>query len=272
MPTVTRAGRNIHYSRVGEGPGVVLVPGLGAGSKLFGTLPRRFAKLGFSCATLDPVGIAPSDPLPGGRYSFDDAAQDVLTVARLLQPPCALVGTSLGGKVALRAARMAPDVVSALVMLCSSAIATARSRRIHRMFELLSCEAPAACFGELMAPFLFGATFLATHEQVVNDILRGMKPDDAGRAFMRAQAHALQQYDGVDDAEHCTVRTLCLAGAEDTLTDPADVETTSKLIPLAQCRTIADAGHSLLLESSAAYGDVIAFLSGHGTPPAKVSE
>jgi 3-oxoadipate enol-lactonase len=260
MPTVVRDGRTIHHTLVGEGPGVVLVPGLGSGSKLFGTLPRRFAKLGFSCAAVDPAGVAPSSPLPDGRYSFDDAALDVLAVARSLPRPCTLVGTSLGGKVALRAARMDREAVDALVMLCSSAISTARSRRVYRMFELLCTEAPASCFGEIVAPFLFGATFLASRGNVVDDILRGMKPDEDSRAFMRAQALALQAFDGEDHARNCAVRSLCLAGAEDTLTDPADVEATSRLLPDARFRCIAGAGHSLLLESATAFDEVVAFL------------
>lgn len=262
MPTVVRDGRTVHHTIVGEGPGVVLVPGLGSGSKLFGTLPRRFAKIGFSCAAVDPVGVAPSSALPEGRYSFEDAALDVLAVAQSLPQPCALVGTSLGGKVALRAASMAPQSVDSLVMLCSSAISTARSRRVYRMFELLSSEAPASCFGEVVAPFLFGATFLATRGGVVDDILRGMKPDEDSRAFMRAQAVALQQFDGTDHAKRCAVRALCLAGAEDTLTDPADVETTSRLLPDASFRSLAGAGHSLLLESPAAFDEVVGFLRG----------
>jgi len=56
MPAVERQGRRVHYTLEGEGPGVVLVPGLGSGARLFGTLPRRFARSGFSCAAVDPVG------------------------------------------------------------------------------------------------------------------------------------------------------------------------------------------------------------------------
>ena len=48
MPTLTQSGRVVHYTRDGDGPGVVLVPGLGSGAALFGTLPRRFARAGFT--------------------------------------------------------------------------------------------------------------------------------------------------------------------------------------------------------------------------------
>ena len=261
MPTIERNGRVIHYTQEGQGRGVVLVPGLGSGAKLFGTLPRRFHKLGFTCAAVDPVGLAPSGPLPDGNYSFDEAAHDVLAVARTLPQPCALVGTSLGGKVALRAASLDPSSVSALVMLCSSAFATARSKRVYRMFELLCTEVDGAHFGELVAQFLFGSTFLSSRKAVVDDILRGMKPTADSRAFMRSQARALQEFDGANDAAACRARTLCLSGAEDTLTEPRDVEATSHAIQGSRYRCMPDAGHSLLLETAAALDEVAAFLA-----------
>ena len=52
-------------------PPVVLIPGIGAGARLFGTLPRRFARHGFPCITFDPVGVAPSSPHPGAASPYD---------------------------------------------------------------------------------------------------------------------------------------------------------------------------------------------------------
>lgn len=259
MPEVVRSGRTVHYSKEGAGPGLVLVPGLGSGAKLFGTLPRRFARAGFTCAAVDPVGLAPSSSLPDERYDFEAAARDVLAVAGQLPRPVTLVGTSLGGKVALRAAGAEPTAVDALVMLCSTALQSARARRVYRMFELLCTEVDGPWFGELVAPFLFGATFLQNRSSVVDDILRSMRPTAASRAFMAAQARALQAWDGSADTQRCRARTLCLAGAEDTLTPPSEVEATAARIAGADYRAIAEAGHSLLLESAAAFDQVVRF-------------
>ncbi len=260
MPVVHREGRAIHYTATGVGPAIVLIPGLGSGARLFGTLPRRFSRLGFGCAAVDPVGLPPSGPLPGDGYSFDEAARDVLAVAAALDGPVALVGTSLGGKVALRAAAMDPQRIRRLVLLCSSALQTARARRVYRMFEVLSTQVEPGCFAEIVAPFLFGSTFLAERSAVVDDILRSMKPDAAARALMQAQARALQDWDGAGFARSCSVETLCLSGEEDTLTEPADVEATAMAMPSARSQRIARAGHSLLLESAAAFDTVADFL------------
>ncbi|MCR9243822.1 MAG: alpha/beta hydrolase [bacterium] len=260
MPNLTRASRSIHYSRDGDGPGIVLVPGLGSGARLFGTLPRRFVRAGFTCCAIDPVGLDPSGPLPGGIYDFQQAALDVLAVAAELPQPVTLVGTSLGGKVALQAAATHSEHASRLVMLCSAAPQTPRSQRIYRWFERLCTDVPGDLLGDLTAPFLFGETFLNNKPDVVDNIVRSTKPSPESRAFMRAQVRALLAFDGAGLADQVQWPTLCLAGAEDHLTLPAEVEATATLISNAQFECIASAGHSLLLESAAAFDRVIEFV------------
>lgn len=260
MHRVERAGRQIHFTREGEGPGVVLIPGLGAGARLFGTLPRRFARSGFTCAAVDPVGLPPGPPLPGGVFDFVAAAHDVLAVAATLPAPVALVGTSLGGKVALTAAATGDPSAHALVMLCSSALATPRSVRLYRWFELLSSEVDGRWLGDLTAPFLFGETFHGQRPGVVDDIVRATKPSPESRLFMQAQARALAAFDGKDLCAQVAWPTLCLAGAEDTLTLPSEVAATAARIPGAQHQCVANAGHSLLLESATAFDLLVDFL------------
>jgi pimeloyl-ACP methyl ester carboxylesterase len=260
MPTAARGSRRIHFSCTGDGPGVVLVPGLGSGARLFGTLPRRLARAGFTCAAVDPVGLPPSSEL-SGPFDFAAAAADLLAVAAALPSPVALVGTSLGGKVALQAAASAvPGTVHRLVLLCSTATVTPRSLAVYRYFELLASEVDGRWLGELTAPFLFGDTFHRERPAVVADILRATRPSAAARAFMLAQARALPGYDGETMARACQVPCLCLAGTEDALALPSDVARTAAMLPAGTYREIPGAGHSLLLESAAAFDDVVAFL------------
>jgi pimeloyl-ACP methyl ester carboxylesterase len=264
VPTIVRDGRRIHFEREGAGAGLVLVPGLGAGARLFGTLPRRFARLGFTCAAVDPVGLPPSGP-PTTDYSFDEAARDVLAVAGELPRPVSLLGTSLGGKVALVAASIAEGGVHRLVLVCSSASVSARARRVYRWFELLATEVDGRWLGEMVAPFLFGNTFHSARPAVVDDIVRATQPSPEARSLMREQARALRQFDGMEMAAACTTRTLCLSGDEDTLTLPDEVEATAARMPNATYRCIVDAGHSLLLESASAFDAIATFLHDDGS-------
>ena len=256
----TRGARTLHYQSIGEGRAVALLPGLGSGSRLFGTLPRRFARGGVRALTYDPVGVTPSSPLEGA-FRFEDAADDVFAVADAAGiESLDLIGTSLGGKVALVAAARHPERVRRVVLLASAAVVHERAKRVYRFFEAVAGGLPADRFADAVVPFLFGRTFIEERPAVVDDIARATRPDDARRALMVAQARALQDFDGVPWARAVGAPTLCLAGAEDTLTDVEDVEQTAKVLPRGTFRSFARAGHSLLLEDASVFEAVTGFL------------
>jgi pimeloyl-ACP methyl ester carboxylesterase len=268
MPTAQRGTRRIHYTSSGEGPAVVLVPGIGSGSKLFGTLPRRFEKAGFQCLRFDPVGIAPSSA-HDGAFDFEEAGKDLLAVTEDAGlADFDLVGTSLGGKVSLVAAGLAPKRIRRLVLLAASAISTPRSKRIYRFFEILARRLQASELAEAMAAFLFGYSFHNKHPQVVADILRSMQLDEASRSLMAAQAHSLQTFDEGSTAARLTCPALCIAGSEDTLTDQDEIITTAQAFPNGEFRLISGAGHSLLLEAPEALTLVLGFLQPNAAPQA----
>jgi 3-oxoadipate enol-lactonase len=256
----TRGQRTLHFQSIGDGRALVLIPGLGGGSRLFGTLPRRFARTGRRALTYDPVGVTPSDPLEG-PFRFEDAADDLFAVADAAGiDTLDLVGTSLGGKVALVAAARHPDRVRRVVLLASAAVVHERAKRVYRFFETVAGGLPAERFADAVVPFLFGRTFVEERPAIVDDIARATRPDDARRALMVAQAQALQSFDGVPYARTVLAPTLCLAGAEDTLTDVADVEQTAKVLPRGTFRAFERAGHSLLLEDAGVFDAVMGFL------------
>jgi pimeloyl-ACP methyl ester carboxylesterase len=150
-------------------------------------------------------------------------------------------------------------------MLGSAATRSGHADAIHHWFELLATRVDGDLLPELIAPFLFGATFQQQRPGVVADIVRAMRPTAAGRELMAAQARALQQFDGEALARACPTPTLCLAGSEDLLTLPADVAATAELLPNAHYRCLPAAGHSLLLESAAAFDAVVDFVRGRAS-------
>lgn len=263
MAHAERAGRRIHYALTGSGPPVVLVPGIGSGMKLFGTLPKRFAREGMACVTFDPVGVEPSSALATETYDFADAAADLIAVLDATGIDAAhLVGTSLGGKVALAAAAQHQARVLSLTMLASSAVLSPRARWVYRFFETVAARLDGDDFGAAVAPFLLGRTFHASRPQVVEDMVRAIRPTPMRRQLMVAQARALQTYRGEELARAWGGRTLCVAGEEDTLTAVAEVRATAALFAQARLLAIGNAGHSLLLESAEVFDAVKAFVSG----------
>ncbi len=271
MPFAQPADRSIHYAVTGEGPLVVLVPGIGSGMRLFGTLPKRFARHGMACATFDPVGIEPSSPLPGDAYDFAVAARDLVAVLDALGATAAdLVGTSLGGKVALTTAARHPTRVRSLTMLASSAVISPRAKWVYRFFETVARQLDGDDFGTVVAPFLLGRSFHAARPQIVEDMVRAMRPTPTRRQLMVAQARALQEFAGEALAHAWRGPTLCVAGAEDTLTSIDEVRATAALFADARLLEVATAGHSLLLESAEVFDAVAEFV--RGEPPSAPAE
>lgn len=103
----------------GDGPPVTLVHGFtthgGAWDKIRAALQRRFRVL-----TVDLPGHGRS-PLPPPDYDLPTCAADlVAAMARHGHTPGALIGYSMGGRVALAAALLAPRAVTKLVLESAS--------------------------------------------------------------------------------------------------------------------------------------------------------
>jgi esterase len=104
---------------LGGGPrSTVLLHGFLGSGKNLRTLAQRWSALAPERTLLMPDlrGHGESPPLTAGA-DLDALAADVLAAAASLPGPLTLVGHSLGGRVALAAARRAPDRLAQIVLL-----------------------------------------------------------------------------------------------------------------------------------------------------------
>src|ERR1051326_993784 len=113
----------IAYEVTGEGPVVVLSPGIGDRRQAYRFLAPKLAQAGYRVASADLRGHGESSM---GRMSVtgaDDAithpdiAADLLALIRHLGGPAVIVGHSISGGAATIAAVQAPDLVSGIVQL-----------------------------------------------------------------------------------------------------------------------------------------------------------
>ena len=104
----------LHATEAGQGSPVALLHGLFGAGRNFGAIQRALAA-DHRVLALDLRNHGASPHRAGMDYA--DMAQDVLdTLARHEALPCALVGHSMGGKVAMRAALAAPTQVTRLLV------------------------------------------------------------------------------------------------------------------------------------------------------------
>jgi len=113
-----------HYLRYGGNGGerasraaVIIIPGITSPAATWGFVGERFGR-GFDTYILDVRGRGLSEASDTLDYSLDAQAADVLAFARELGlERYALVGHSMGGRIAARAARRQPQGLSRVVMV-----------------------------------------------------------------------------------------------------------------------------------------------------------
>ena len=135
MPYAQVGDIKLYYEVHGDGPPVLLVPGLGADTRLFSNVVPPLAA-SHKVVALDPRGGGQSDK-PPGPYSIEQMADDVAGLFGTLGVASAdVVGYSMGGKIALRLAACHPQLVDHLV-LCATAPGPTVTRRFSRRWFMM---------------------------------------------------------------------------------------------------------------------------------------
>jgi pimeloyl-ACP methyl ester carboxylesterase len=98
----------------GKGVPVIALHPLGLESSGFAGVGRALARRGLRTIAVDLPGFGRT-PAPDGPLGLDVLAKPVIEIARSLETPPILIGVSLGGRVALEAALMAPEAFRAVV-------------------------------------------------------------------------------------------------------------------------------------------------------------
>jgi pimeloyl-ACP methyl ester carboxylesterase len=110
----------LHAQRWGSAtaPLVVGVPGLTGNIRNFAFLGERIGGTGMQLVSLDLRGRGGSDSTAPGTYGWENHARDVLAVADALRfDEVAIVGQSMGGSVAMKAAELDARRLRAVVLL-----------------------------------------------------------------------------------------------------------------------------------------------------------
>jgi pimeloyl-ACP methyl ester carboxylesterase len=109
-------GGTISYEVSGEGPLVVLAPGMGNGRDAYRFVAPKLVAAGYRVAVTDLRGMGESSV--GWRsFTRTDIAGDLVALVRALGGPAVLVGHSISGGAATIAAATAPELFTGIVEL-----------------------------------------------------------------------------------------------------------------------------------------------------------
>lgn len=179
--------------------------------------------------------------------TLDDSIADMAARALAAAAPrFALAGLSMGGYVALEIMRQAPERVSALALLDTSARPdTAEQSRRRR---LLMAMAESGQFRGVTPRLLPQLVHPSRIEGPVGQAVMAMA-DRIGRpAFLRQQRAIMGRVDSRPHLPAIAVRTLVAVGAEDLLTPPPLAAEIAAGIPGARLVQFAGSGHLPTME------------------------
>jgi 3-oxoadipate enol-lactonase len=256
-------GARLRYYAGGDGPGVLLVHGLGgAASNWVEVAPALARRARVVVPDLPGHGASPPLAALGSLDAFADRL--ALLAEREGITPTVVVGHSLGGVVALALARRWPDLVRGLVLITAAGISTT-SRRTKLAVAIVTRLRPGALVAPARArvarsPRLRAATFrpwaVADAQALSPRSVLGLLAGPPLHTDVRTAGAALVAYDSRTDLHAVRCPTIVVAGARDPQVPPGDaVEYARRL--RAELRTIADCGHLPIAERPDACVDAI---------------
>jgi 3-oxoadipate enol-lactonase len=235
-------GFSLYYERVGSGPAIVFLHGLG-GNHLSWWQQVPYFMRWYECITLDQRGFGLS-PDPDG--SFNDAHPSDL--AHLLDElrigKAALVGQSMGGWTIVGYAIEHPERVPAMVIadtlggIFTPAMAEQFAREGMRP---IAQPTPIGAMPTYARDYFTRAPEMAF---LYDDLMiLGARPPADARARIGARRYELARV-----REQLMMPILCMVGEEDELIPPAAIQAMAKELPDARVVTVPSCGHSIYFE------------------------
>ena len=256
----------------GDGPGVLLVPGLGYASWSWEaqlTLASSWRLL-----AVDPRGAGQSFK-PPAPYTIEEMASELAAVIRAVDaPPVHVVGFSMGGYLALTLATRHPETVRSLVLLATSAggVGHVPVPEATRAAWLAAADLPAAHYARKTMHLSFAPGWVEDHGPDYEHLLEARLAHPTPAACWAAQYAACEAFvsEGVDVAV-LDVPALVVHGSEDRVVPFENGERLAATLPRGHLVRLDGAGHLAHIERPAVVNAALAsFL--HGVQSARVAE
>jgi aminoacrylate hydrolase len=208
----------------------------------------------FRVAVFDQAGVGQSaDVAPA--TSADEAASDALCVGRsLLGEKFAIVGMSLGGAAATRAALQAPAVVQHLVLVCT--YASLSSFVAPPPAEQTSDDASdiAVQVRRSLQPW-----FVESHPQLVDSTIAASRALRLHPDLGQSSIEVFLSHDGHELGD-IQARTAIVCGVEDDVFPMANSELIHAALPNSQLVRVPNVGHAMHLEAPASIHEALSVI------------
>ncbi|MCP3055537.1 alpha/beta fold hydrolase [Aurantimonas marianensis] len=167
-----------------------------------------------------------------------------------------LCGLSMGGYVALEVLRIAPERVTALVLMATSAKAdTAEQTAMRRRLVKLAHEKGIAAVAEILSDQLLGPS--GRTDRRLRQRIAAMAEAIGADVFWRQQEAIIGRRDQTSLVPHIRVPTTLLAGTEDQIISPDRSREMAAVMPAGTLDLLDGVGHMVTMEAPDAASAVI---------------
>jgi len=215
-------------------PSLVLLPGLSDDGALWTHQVRYLADI----ADARAADIS-------GHETVEELAKAVLDAA---PSRFALAGFSLGGYVSLAILRTAPERVTKLALVATSASADTDARRAERRLQIDAMARPGGFEEHMRRDLSYVVHSSRLADQPLVTALLEMQHRQGASVFVRQSKACMARLDSRPHLEKIACPTLVLSGREDRVLPPELSEEIARGIPNARHVVIEECGHYLPLE------------------------
>jgi pimeloyl-ACP methyl ester carboxylesterase len=241
---VTVKGREIHYTRHGQGSPIVLIHGFAGSTYTWRELIPLLAR-DYTVYAVDLLGFGLSDKPGDGDYSLSDQGNlilDLIAALKLQRP--ALVGHSMGGVVAALAAVQSPYTASRLVLIDAGFYHGGPPEFVKYLFFPFDVAAARWFYTKGVRTMSLRRSYndqsLIT-EALVYNYLKPAGTPGAAAAVARMNKYGFVRYE--DLCVRIRTPTLLVWGRDDRIVPLTDAERIRQEIAGSLLAVVDDAGH-----------------------------
>jgi pimeloyl-ACP methyl ester carboxylesterase len=260
-------GVSIYAQDVGSGHPVVLLHGWALGHEVWDRQVHELVTSGYRAIAIDLRGHGRSSK-PFDGYDVDRLATDVIGVIEDLGlERVTVVGWSLGGLTAFRAAIKRPDLIAKLVLVCSNGVAASRQPG-------LPFGAAAADVQDAVLAAELTDRVASRESQIRSTVRKDLSeatiawllsltmrvPSWAGRGCLATVLNT----DQVDDAVDLAVPLVQILGESDPILSTRAASWLMDNVPVASQVKIPDSGHFPMFENAEPFTDALLAAVGSG--------
>jgi pimeloyl-ACP methyl ester carboxylesterase len=173
---------HIGYDVAGDGPLVVLVPGMGDLRAGYRFLAPALRDAGYRVACTDLRGHGDSDTT-FASYGDPETAGDILALIQKLDGPAIIIGNSMGAGAGALAAAMQPDLVRGLVLL-GPFVRNGQTSALQRLMVRIAMARPwAATSWKAYMPKLYAGQRPPDFDEYRDRVIASLRRPGYAKAF-----------------------------------------------------------------------------------------